>query len=130
MSTGAAVIAMRRLFAAAIPAVALLTGCAGEYHPAQIVDRQIRLNPWAAPSYPPPFYQPPPQPYFDSVPDDAPVTQAEPRRGQRHKNYSPPSGNDDGPVISNNPPAPAPVPKTPADPDCPPGSWWDICHIL
>jgi hypothetical protein len=64
-------------------------------------------------------------------PDDGPVVQAPPRRGRRHE-YSPPSSDDDGPVISDNPPArtPAPVPQAPVDADCPPGSWWDICRWL
>jgi hypothetical protein len=62
-------------------------------------------------------------------PDDGPVVQAPPRRGRGHQ-YSPPSSDDDGPVISQNPPSPAPVPKSPSDPDCPPGSWWDICRWL
>src|SRR5271169_2373980 len=53
------------------------------------------------------------EPQYQYQPDDAPapVTQAAPRRGRRHDN--PPD--DDGPVISDNPPAltPAPVPEAP-----------------
>jgi hypothetical protein len=42
--------------------------------------------------------------------------------------YSPPSSDDDGPVISENPPAQTPAPQAPADPDC--VGWWRICHFL
>jgi hypothetical protein len=88
----------------------------------------------------PPIYQAAPPGFFEQQqpaygepqyryqPDDAPpVTQAAPQRGRRHD--KPP---DDGPVISDNPsaPTPAPVPEAPADNDCPPGSWWDLCHVL
>jgi hypothetical protein len=58
-------------------------------------------------------------------PENAPVTQAAPRRGRRH--YSP--DDDDGPVISDNPPrSPEPVPQAPDDADC--VGWWRLCRIL
>ena len=55
--------------------------------------------------------------------DDPPVTQAAPRP----RRFTPAA---DGPVISENPPAPIrpPAPKAPADPDC--VGWWQICHFL
>jgi hypothetical protein len=64
------------------------------------------------------------EPQYQYQPEPAPVTQAVPHR---HR-YRPPPSDDNGPVISDNPPAP--VPEAPADNDCPPGSWWDLCHVL
>lgn len=56
--------------------------------------------------------------YFQPAP--APVVQAKPRHFKTH-----PAPLDDGPVISEKP-----VPKAPADADCPPGAAWDLCHWL
>jgi hypothetical protein len=87
----------------------------------------------------PPIYQAAPPGYFEQQqraygepqyqyqPDDAPVTQAVPHR---HR-YRPPPSDDNGPVISQNPPVQSsPAPQAPADNDCPRGSWWDLCHVL
>jgi hypothetical protein len=49
------------------------------------------------------------------------------RRGRRRYANNPP-GSDDGPVISDNPPTPAPVPQTSNRPEC--SGWWRLCHFL
>ena len=110
-------------------ALALLSGCAAEQSPSSYYYQ------------PPAAYQPVPmgsaevmaryRAYLEQQnarqflyqPDTTP--QAAPRRGRRQYN----SPDDDGPVISQNPLAPVPK-ETPVDRDCPPGSWWDICHWL
>jgi hypothetical protein len=61
---------------------------------------------------------------YQYQPDDAPVTQAAPQRGRRH--YNP--RNDDGPVIAEPAPTPAPVPQTSNRPEC--VGWWRLCHFL
>jgi hypothetical protein len=62
--------------------------------------------------------------YFQ--PEPAPVTQAAP---PMHR-YRPPPSDDNGPVISENPPAgsSAPVPQTSDRPEC--SGWWRLCHFL
>jgi hypothetical protein len=105
--------------AAALVGVALLGGCA------------------QSPAYVPAYYQPVPlavsaaamrafieqrnawaRPY---QPDDAPVAQAAPRPFNVH----PAALNNDGAMLSDDPPA---LPKPPADSDC--VGWWRICHFF
>jgi hypothetical protein len=64
------------------------------------------------------------QQQFEVEPDSAPVPQA-PSRPKRFRVHRAPA-DDDGPVISDNPPAP--VPQTSNRPEC--SGWWRICHFL
>jgi hypothetical protein len=83
----------------------------------------------------PATYQPPA--YFNS---SAAAMRAYLEQQQRAENFFQPvpaprprrfAPANDGPVISQSPPVrSAPVPQAPADRDCPPGSWWDLCHFL
>jgi hypothetical protein len=123
-------------------ALALLSGCAeapatatyyqpvpaGYVDPAAVTDRWRayiqqqtarqayidQLNAWAAQQQ---------QSYIDQLNAWREQQQSQARRFKVHR-----APDDDGPVISDNPPASTPVPKAPADPDC--VGWWRICHFL
>jgi hypothetical protein len=58
-------------------------------------------------------------------PENAPVTAPAPRHGRRHYN---PRNDDDGPVIAEPVPTPAPVPQAPNRPEC--SGWWRLCKFL
>ena len=121
-------IANRKLAALAFAggaSLALLGGCSAYAPPPTYVSAYpaSAYSYPAAPAVPEWFWHQGP----GNQPDIAPVPQTAPRRGRRY--YSP-RNDDDGPVISDNPPAPtpAPVPQAPNDPDC--VGWWRICHFL
>jgi hypothetical protein len=65
------------------------------------------------------------QQQFEVEPDSAPVAQApsRPRRFRVHR-----AAADDGPVIAEPGPTPAPVPQTSNRPEC--VGWWRLCHFL